>query len=441
VAAAVAVSGDRRRDRVQDVAWRRRLFAGRPLVRAGQPGGVDPLQHRGANATHAADRAALAAAVVEPAFPVERPLRIDRQTLDQGLAGGGGLLLQAFEVRPGGLGVDEVRSDRRDAAPVVDAGRYELGQDAGAQIRRRLDMHAGSEHEAGRGDRPQQVLECRLGRVGHPGLGLGPEVLDDDFLDVAVLVVQVPHREQGVDPFLAGLADADQDPRGEGHPCLTGQPERLQPAVRHLVGAAVVGLALLVQPHGHALQHDAHRRRYGAQTLDVPGCHQARVEVGQEPGLAKHPFRGLAEVGEGRLVAELGQALAGRLVAQLRLVPEGEERLFAAGLGGQARLAQDRVQRHVRRLALLRRLGEDAVVTDVPAQVSQRQEDLARVRDEVAVAPVTQFTGDIDQLVEAGAWLDAGKRTRFVGGRATVQERAELMRHGYDGGKERANGG
>ena len=163
--------------------------------------------------------------------------------------------------------------------------------------------------------------------------------------------------------------------------------------------------------------------------------------MGQEPGLGKHPFRGLAEVGEGRLVAELGQALAGRLVAQFRLVPEGEERLLAAGLGGQARLAQDRVQRHVRRLALLRRLGEDAVVTDVPAQVSQRQEDLARVGDEVAVAPVTQFTGDIDQLVEAGAWLDAGKRTGFVGGRATVQERAERMRHGYDGGKERANGG
>ena len=152
VAVAVRGSAGRPRDRVQHFAGWRRLVAGRPLVRARQAGGVNPLQHRGADTAHAADVAALAAAVVEPAFATDSPLRVDGQPLDQGLAGGGGLFGQAFEVRPGRLRVDEVRGDRRHAAPVVDAGGDELRQDARAQIRRRLDVHLGSEHEARRGD-------------------------------------------------------------------------------------------------------------------------------------------------------------------------------------------------------------------------------------------------------------------------------------------------
>ena len=50
-----------------------------------------------------------------------------------------------------------------------------------------------------------------LGRGGHAGVGLGAEILDDDFLDVAVALVQVAQRQQRLDALAPGLADADQD--------------------------------------------------------------------------------------------------------------------------------------------------------------------------------------------------------------------------------------
>ena len=55
------------------------------------------------------------------------------------------------------------------------------------------------------------VVEIGFGRIGHAGPGLGPEVLDDDFLDMAVAVVQIAQRQQRLDALAPGLADADQD--------------------------------------------------------------------------------------------------------------------------------------------------------------------------------------------------------------------------------------
>ena len=53
--------------------------------------------------------------------------------------------------------------------------------------------------------------------IRHFGFRLGAEILDDDFLDMAVGCVQVGDGVQGVEAFGAGFADADQDPRGEGN--------------------------------------------------------------------------------------------------------------------------------------------------------------------------------------------------------------------------------
>ncbi len=55
------------------------------------------------------------------------------------------------------------------------------------------------------------VGEIGFGRVRHPGARLGPEVLDDDFLDMPVAVVQIAQRQQRLDALAPGLADADQD--------------------------------------------------------------------------------------------------------------------------------------------------------------------------------------------------------------------------------------
>ena len=41
-------------------------------------------------------------------------------------------------------------------------------------------------------DGPQKLVEIGLGRVDHLGVGLGAEVLDDDFLDVPEFLVDIP---------------------------------------------------------------------------------------------------------------------------------------------------------------------------------------------------------------------------------------------------------
>jgi hypothetical protein len=53
---------------------------------------------------------------------------------------------------------------------------------------------------------------------------------------VSVPLAKLPDREQRVDPFLTGLADSDQDPGRERDPQLPGEPDRLQPRGRQLVG-------------------------------------------------------------------------------------------------------------------------------------------------------------------------------------------------------------
>ena len=59
-----------------------------------------------------------------------------------------GDLAQAVERRPRPLGVDVVGGDRRDAAPVVDAGVEQHAEVVG-QVRRRLQVDVGAAGSAG----------------------------------------------------------------------------------------------------------------------------------------------------------------------------------------------------------------------------------------------------------------------------------------------------
>ncbi len=61
--------------------------------------------------------------VVEPALGFERELGVDREAGRERVAGRLGRRLEAFERRPGPLGVHVVGRHRRDPAPVVDPGR------------------------------------------------------------------------------------------------------------------------------------------------------------------------------------------------------------------------------------------------------------------------------------------------------------------------------
>ena len=107
---------------------------------------------------------------------------------------------------------------------------------------------SGAANEPGSGDGPEQFVEIGLRRRVHARIGFGAEILDDDFLDMAVAAVQIVDRMQGFQPLLTRLANADENAGGEGdfqRPCPL---QRFQPCGWVLVGRTVMRAAGLAQP-------------------------------------------------------------------------------------------------------------------------------------------------------------------------------------------------
>ena len=87
-------------------------------------------------------------------------------------------------------------------------------------------------------------------------------------------------------------------------------------------------------------------------------------------------------------MAEGGELLARRRVAQLGLVAEGEEGFVAARRQTRAGDRQHLLAREKGGPPPLRRLRECAVVTNVAAEPRERDEYLARIGDDASVAAV-----------------------------------------------------
>ncbi len=188
-------------------------------------------------------------------------------------------LREPLPLRPRRLGIDVVDRDRRDAAPVVDPGVEQPREVVVGEVRWRLHGDVVGKQEPRRRDRPEVLVEGRLGMPGHPRPRLGAEVLHDHLLQVAVPLVQVGEREQRVDTLCAGLADPDQDPAREGNAQLTGDRDRLEPGRRELVRRGPVWAAARGQPLGRRLEHDPHRGRDGAQQLELGPGHHPGVQM------------------------------------------------------------------------------------------------------------------------------------------------------------------
>ena len=108
-------------------------------------------------------------------------------------------------------------------------------------------------------------------------------------------------------------------------------------------------------------------------------------------------------------MAEGRQLLARDLVAQLRLVAEGEQRFLAARGGAGARDGQHLVPRHVGALSFAGRVREGAVMADVAAELGQRNEDLAGIAERNRMSLVAQSGGRGGQR---GGVVDVGERQR-----------------------------
>ena len=114
----------------------------------------------------------------------------------------------------------------------------------------------------------------------------------------------------------------------------------------------------------------------------------------QQAGFVEHRFGGGVQVFERGRVAHLRERFARGFVAQLRFFAEREQRFLAAERFALPRHFEHLLDRHERCTDVLRRLCKCAVMAHIPAQVRQRDEDLAGIRDEIAETTVAQLCGD-----------------------------------------------
>ena len=289
---------------------------------------------------------------------------------------------------PRRLRIDEVGRHRRNAAPVVDAGIDRLVEKVRRKVRRRLQIDGAAEHDAGNRERPQEIVVAGVARLRHAGAGLGAERLDDQFLNVAVGGVKRAQRQQCLDALAPRFADADQEARREWDRQLARRRDGGEPHRGRLVGRAEMNAAACRQPLRGTLQHEPHGGRNRPQHRQVVAAHDAGIEVWQEAGFPQHQGGRRPHVIERRGMAERRERRARRRVTEFRLVAEREQRFGAAGGGAGAGNAENLFGRHIGRCAAARRLREGAVVATVAAEMRERNEHLARIGHDGAVAGI-----------------------------------------------------
>ena len=86
----------------------------------------------------------------------------------------------------------------------------------------------------------------RFRLLRHGDSGLCPEVLHDDFLDVAIAPVQIADSQQSIDSIFHSFADADQQASGEWNFLLPSFCNRSKALAGSLVGSVVMRRA---RPH------------------------------------------------------------------------------------------------------------------------------------------------------------------------------------------------
>src|SRR6185437_13851507 len=141
-----------------------------------------------------------------------------------------------------------------------------------------------------------------------------------------------------------------------------------EPPGRLLVGRAEMRTSARGQTLRGGLEHQTERDAHAPQLPHVLARHDARVEMREQARLLQHRLGCTGQVFDGGVAAESGQLVASRAVAQLRLVPEGEEGFAAAGSRARTRDLEDFLNRQVSPLAAARRLRKRAVVTHVATE-------------------------------------------------------------------------
>ena len=196
---------------------------------------------------------------------------------------------QPVERGPRPLGVDVVGGDRRDAAPVVDAGVEQRAEVVGRGSAAPAGARRAGRISRASGDRPRGTRRAGTAAracIAVPGLGR-------KFWTITSCTwpwrrCDVGDGLERVDAVGARLADADEDAGGERDGQLAGGLERGQAALGRLVGRAAVAVEVGVE----RLEHHPLRRRAPARSArQLVGVERAGVGVGEQAGLVEHQPR------------------------------------------------------------------------------------------------------------------------------------------------------
>ena len=191
-------------------------------------------------------------AAAPPARPPDRPSARGRRRAPDRAAGAARAssprdarrLAETLDLGPRRLGVDVVDRDRRDAAPVVDPGVEEQRKVVVGEVRRRLHVPVGAEQDPRHGDRPQVVLERRA-RVRRPcafpawrgSSARSPRRRGRARRRARFSASSASIRSSRVSPIPIRI------PLVNGIASSPGEPDRLEPTRRQLVGRGPVRAA------------------------------------------------------------------------------------------------------------------------------------------------------------------------------------------------------
>ena len=229
--------------------------------------------------------------------------------------------------------------------------------------------------------------------------------------------------QQALDPLATRLADAHQDPGGEGDAQPPGGVDHRQAPVGSLVGCAMVRHAGLTEARARALQHQAEADVHLPEPRHVRVGEESRVGVRQKAVGERHRA-GPVEVLDGARLPQRSERAAVRGEGLLRLVPQAEQRLGTPELARANELLLDLRGRHRPLAGVARGASEGAVVAVVAAQVREGEKDLGRVRDHAPEERVAHRGGGGTELGgEPG--LRVGHRERLVVRERRAQHRLQ----------------
>ena len=159
--------------------WRRFNSPGCPVFSSSEARPVYRLQdqrfHRGIN----------------PLRQVIRISRVQSQSLNQEFPSACGLISKVRQMWPGCFRVNKVWRYRRNTTPIINASINDLLKDARTKVRWCLDIHPCPKNDSCQRNSPEQLIHVWLWRIYHQCFGLGPKILNNDFLDMAMGLVRI----------------------------------------------------------------------------------------------------------------------------------------------------------------------------------------------------------------------------------------------------------